>query len=57
VKLDAYKKLGQGFVTGAAGLAYAFTPDMALQLNVNAMFMLPSSGFVLQPSLGFAMGL
>ncbi len=57
VKLDAYKKLGQGFVTGAAGLAYAFSPTMALQLNVNFMYMLPSSGAVIEPSLGFVTGL
>jgi hypothetical protein len=57
VKLDAYKKLGQGFVTGAAGLAYAFSEKMALQLNVNFMYMLPSSGAVIEPSLGFTMGL
>lgn len=56
VKLDAYKKLGQGFVTGGLGLAYAFTPATALQLNFSFLYMLPSSGPVLQPSLGFNAG-
>lgn len=57
VQLDAYKKLGQGFVTVSGGLAFAFKENMALQLNLNFMYMLPSSGAVLEPSLGFVAGL
>ncbi len=57
VQLDAYKKLGQGFITLAGGLAFAFTEKMAVQLNVNFMYMLPSSGAVIEPSLGFTIGL
>jgi hypothetical protein len=54
--LDAWKKLGQAFVTGGGGVVYAFKENMGVQLNLNAMFMLPSSGLVLEPSLGIDYG-
>jgi hypothetical protein len=56
-RLDAYKKLGQGFATIGGGAVYAFAENMGVQLNLNLMVMLPSSGFVLEPSLGFVYGL
>ena len=55
--LDAYKKLGQGFAAAGGGAVYALNPKMGIQLNLNIMFMLPSSGQVFEPSLGFVMGL
>ena len=36
---------------------YAFTKNSGLQLNVNFMFMLPTSGQVIEPSLGYVFGL
>jgi hypothetical protein len=51
--LDAYRKLGNAFVTAGGGVLLPLGQSTALQLNLNAMFMLPSSGLVLQPSLGF----
>jgi hypothetical protein len=54
---DAWKKLGQGFITIGGGAAYAFSPKSMLQLNLNAMYMLGASGLVLQPSLGLVFGL
>jgi hypothetical protein len=53
---DAWKKLGQGFVTLSGGVGYAFTPKTVAQLNLNAMYMLGASGLVLQPSLGLVLG-
>jgi hypothetical protein len=55
--IDAWKKMGQGFVTGALGGVYAFKDNMGVQLNINFMYMLPASGFVMEPSLGFVYGL
>jgi hypothetical protein len=55
--LDVYKKMGQSFVTGGGGLVYAITPSLGVQLNVNAMLMFTSIGFVIEPSLGMVMGL
>ncbi len=55
--LDAYKKLGQSFITIGGGAMYALTPNSGLQLNVNIMFMLPTSGQVIEPSLGYVFGL
>jgi hypothetical protein len=52
-RLDAYRKLGNAFVTAGGGVLLPLGQSTALQLNLNAMFMLPSSGLVLQPSLGF----
>lgn len=51
--LDAYRKLGNAFVTAGGGVLLPLGQSTALQLNLNAMFMLPSSGLVLEPSLGF----
>ncbi len=56
-QLDAYKKLGQGFISAGGGVMYAFTKNSGLQLNVNLMFMLPTSGPVIEPSLGYVFGL
>ncbi len=57
LELDAYKKLGQSFVTVGGGAMYALSPNSGLQLNVNIMFMLPTTGQVIQPSLGYVFGL
>jgi hypothetical protein len=55
--VDAWKKMGQAFITLGGGVVYAFTPTLGAQLNLNCMFMLPDSGFVLEPSLGMVLGL
>ena len=57
VNLDAWKKMGQGFITLGGGATYAFTPSLGAQLNLNLMYMLPASGIVIQPSLGLTYGL
>ena len=56
-KLDAYKKLGQSFVNIGGGAMYALSPSSGIQLNLNIMFMLPTSGTVIEPSLGYVFGL
>jgi len=56
-KIDAWKKLGQGFVAGGGGVVFAFTPRIGVQANFNFMYMLGSSGPVLEPSLGMVFGL
>jgi hypothetical protein len=56
-KLDAWKKLGQGFVSGGGGVVFALKDNMGVQANFNFMYMLGSSGPVLEPSLGFIYGL
>ncbi|MCA9631754.1 MAG: hypothetical protein KC766_29070 [Myxococcales bacterium] len=55
-QLDAYKKLGQGFGGLGGGAMYAMTDSLGLVLDVNIMFMLPSSGQVIEPSLGIMKG-
>jgi hypothetical protein len=55
--VDAWKKMGQGFVTGAIGGVFAFKDNMGLELNFNVMYMLPAAGIVMEPSLGFVYGL
>lgn len=54
--LDAYKKLGQSFAAIGGGAQYAVSPTFALQLNLNFMYMLPTTGVVIEPSLGGALG-
>jgi hypothetical protein len=53
---DAWKKLGQGFITAGGGVGYFFTNKLGMQANLNVMYMLGASGIVLQPSLGMMMG-
>jgi len=51
-KLDAWHKMGPAFAGGGFGLLYKVAPRYGVQLNVNAMVMLPNMGFVFEPSLG-----
>lgn len=55
--LDAWKKLGRGFITAGGGAMLGLGRSAALQLNVNLMYMLGSSGAVIEPSLGLNFGL
>lgn len=55
--LDAYKRLGQAFASAGGGLMYAFANNHGLVLDLNAMVMFPSTGFVIQPTLGYELGL
>ena len=57
LELDAYKKLGQGFVTAGGGAVYALSPNSGFQANLNLMMMLGTSGFVIEPSIGYVFGL
>jgi hypothetical protein len=55
--LDGWKKLGRQFITIGGGVSYGLSDKLALQLNLNLMYMLPNTGIVLEPSLGMAYGL
>jgi hypothetical protein len=55
-KLDAFRKLGNAFVTSGGGVLIGLTTSTALQLHVNAMLMLPSVGVVVEPSVGVLYG-
>ena len=57
LSLDAYKKLGQGFISVGGGAMWAFSPNVGVVADLNLMIMLPSSGFVIQPNLGVMMGI
>lgn len=57
VSYDAWRKMGQGFGTIGGGAIFPLGPNGGVQLNLNIMFMLPSSGTVLEPSLGYVIGL
>ena len=50
--LDAWKKMGRGFVTASVGAALPIQGELSLAVNVNAMLMFPAEGFVLEPSVG-----
>ncbi|HVR19649.1 MAG TPA: hypothetical protein VMS65_08130 [Polyangiaceae bacterium] len=56
-EIDAWKKMGQGFVALSLGGMLKLVGDTRLLLNVNAMYMLPAAGVVLEPSLGAVVGL
>ena len=57
VSYDAWRKMGQGFGTIGGGAIFPLGDNGGVQLNLNIMFMLPSSGTVLEPSLGYVIGL
>jgi len=54
--VDVYQRLGQGFVSGGIGLRWGFGKHVAAIANLNAQFLLPSTGFTLSPSLGVSAG-
>jgi hypothetical protein len=56
-RVDAWKKMGQLFVSLGAGGMLAITDQLGVVLNLNAMLMLPAPGFVLEPSVGLQVGL
>jgi hypothetical protein len=55
--VDAWKKMGKGFVSLGAGGMLAITDRLGVVLNLNGMLMLPASGLVIEPSLGLEVGL
>ncbi len=57
VNYDAWRKMGQGFGTIGGGAIFPLGENGGVQLNLNIMFMLPSSGTVLEPSIGYVIGL
>jgi hypothetical protein len=54
--LDAYRRMGQGFVGFGTGIMFAFTPAVGVVLDAKYMHLFPTSGNVLSPSLGVAVG-
>lgn len=54
-ELDAWRKLGLMFVGGGGGVLWTFakTRTHGAQLNVNLMYMFPSSGLIIEPTLGY----
>lgn len=57
VDIRIYQQSGPVFVTAGGGAVFAFSNRLGLQLNLNAMLMLPKSAIALQPSLGLVYGL
>jgi hypothetical protein len=55
-QLTAVKQLGQSFVTIGGGAMYAIGKSHGPILNVNFMIPFPSTGFVLEPSIGYGVG-
>jgi hypothetical protein len=51
-QLDAWRKMGPVMAGGGFGALYNINQTYGIQLNVNAMCMLPTTGFVFEPSLG-----
>lgn len=57
VYYDAWRKMGQGFGTIGGGAIFPLGANGGVQLNLNIMLMLPASGTVLEPSIGYVIGL
>jgi hypothetical protein len=56
-RLNAWRKMGQGFIAGGGGTTFAINERHSVVLNLNLMYMLGSPGFVMEPSLGYEIGL
>jgi hypothetical protein len=56
MRLDAYRKLGNAFITTGGGTLVGLGGDTALQIHLNAMLLLPSVGVVVEPSVGVVYG-
>jgi hypothetical protein len=54
--LEVTKVLGLSFITAGGGLMYGIGANHGPTLNLNLMLMVPSTGFVIQPSLGYNIG-
>jgi hypothetical protein len=57
VQIDVYQKLGQGFLAAGGGVLYALSPSLLVQGNLGLMLMFPSTGFVMEPSIGLVLAL
>ena len=55
--VDAWKKLGQAFVSVSVGGLWHLTDEAGFLLNLNAMYTFPSPGIVFEPSIGVVAGL
>jgi hypothetical protein len=55
-ELTVYKRLGQSFISGGPGLRYGFTKNIAATLHVAGVFLIPSTGLSITPSLGVSAG-
>jgi hypothetical protein len=56
VPVDAWKKMGQGFVDFGAGGMLSIAKNMGITLEMKGMYMFPATGFVLEPALGYQYG-
>ncbi len=56
VPVDGWKKMGQGFLEIGAGTMLALGPKMGATVEAKLLYMLPASGVVIQPTLGFNYG-
>ncbi len=57
VNVDVYRKAGQGFAGATTGIYYPIGARGGLQLNINVMYMLPTTAIILEPSLGYLIAL
>ena len=54
--LDAWRKMGRSFGALTFGGLYNLANHHNIQLNFNLMYMMPASGIVIEPSLGYVLG-
>ena len=55
-QLDAWKRMGQGFAEGGGGVLYAVTRSSGVIGELKLMVMFPTSGVVIAPNVGYAIG-
>jgi hypothetical protein len=56
VPVDAWKKMGRGFIEGGAGGMLAIGQKMGVTLEVRGMFLFSATGWSLEPSIGYLYG-
>jgi hypothetical protein len=55
-RVDAWKKMGQGFASLNLGAMFNVGQLGGIVVNLNTMYMFPAAGIVFEPSLGGVLG-
>ncbi len=55
--MTVVKTMGLAYVTAGGGVAYTIADHQGVVLNLNFMIPFPASGVVLEPSLGYQIGI
>jgi hypothetical protein len=53
IPVDAWRRMGQGFIAGGGGIVYAVTKNSGLLVEIKGSYFFPTPGVAISPSIGF----